>query len=107
MAVPGSLAVERFEFTVHDDATAAQINKLMGRRVALHYEQRSACPAPALARDAYFVNRVELTDEIPLAPNIGLPNLPAGVPAAVALRSMAIELNREAGRGRALHRPPH
>ena len=40
MAVPGSLAVERFEFTVHDDATAAQINSLMGRRVALHYEQK-------------------------------------------------------------------
>jgi hypothetical protein len=83
MAVPGSLAVERFKFTVHDSATAEQINKLMGRRVALHYEQKVGLPGSCFGETRYFVTQVVLTDEVPLAPNIGVPNLPA-VPAASA-----------------------
>ena len=32
---PGAVA-EKFLFTVHDDAVAADINRLMGKRVSLH-----------------------------------------------------------------------
>src|SRR5262245_1735108 len=39
VSMPGSTA-EKFAFTVWDDSTVEQINKLMGRRVNLHYEQR-------------------------------------------------------------------
>jgi hypothetical protein len=74
MAVPGSAAVESFEFTVHDTATAAQMEKLMGQRVSLHYEQKMGLPTSCFGDTRYFVTRVTPTQEIMLAPGIALPN---------------------------------
>ena len=39
VSLPGSTP-EKFLFTVHDDAVAGQITKVMGKRVSLHYEQK-------------------------------------------------------------------
>src|SRR5712664_1913608 len=39
VSMPGS-ATEKFFFTVWDDATAEEINKVMGKRVSLHYEEK-------------------------------------------------------------------
>ena len=39
VSLPGT-SVEKFLFTVRDDAVAAQVNKVMGQRVSLHYEQK-------------------------------------------------------------------
>jgi hypothetical protein len=74
MAVPGSSAVESFEFTVHDGDTAAQLEKLMGQRVSLHYEQKMGLPTSCFGDTRYFVTRVTPTQEIMLAPGISLPN---------------------------------
>ena len=43
VSLPGSVP-EKFYFTVWDDATAAEINRLIGRRVSLHYEEHIWLP---------------------------------------------------------------
>ena len=40
---PGAVA-EKFLFTIHDDAVAEEVNRLMGKRVALHYEEKVGLP---------------------------------------------------------------
>jgi hypothetical protein len=55
--VPGALS-EKFLFTVRDDAVAAELNRTMGRRVALHYEQHVGVPTRCFGDTQYFVTRV-------------------------------------------------
>src|SRR5258705_3971699 len=43
VSMPGTSA-EKFIFTVWDDEGAEQINKAMGKRVALHYEVKVGIP---------------------------------------------------------------
>jgi hypothetical protein len=57
VALPGTLP-EIFRFTVRDDAVAAQINALMGRRVALAYDQHVGIPSTCFGETGYFVVKV-------------------------------------------------
>jgi hypothetical protein len=41
--MPGAIP-EKFYFTVRDDAVAQRINPVMGKRVALHYEEKVGLP---------------------------------------------------------------
>jgi len=75
---PGALS-EKFLFTVHDDAVAEQINRMMGQRVSLHYEEKVGLPTSCFGETRYFVTGVTLVDEISLSPGIVVP-----VPAASA-----------------------
>ena len=50
ISMPGAVP-EKFQFTVRDDAVADRINRAMGKRVALHYEEKVGLPPPA-RRDA-------------------------------------------------------
>lgn len=59
VALPGA-APEKFFFTVRDDAVAAQINKLVGRRVALTYEQHVGLPTSCFGDTEYFITEVRL-----------------------------------------------
>ncbi|MBS1215842.1 MAG: hypothetical protein H6R20_816 [Proteobacteria bacterium] len=43
VTMPGT-SQEKFLFTVRDDAVAEQINKAMGKRVSLHYEEKVGLP---------------------------------------------------------------
>src|SRR5262245_44749373 len=43
VSLPGSTP-EKFPFTVRDDAVVAEIYKVLGRRVTLHYEQKVGLP---------------------------------------------------------------
>lgn len=52
--VPGT-APERFIFTVRDDSVANQINRLMGSKVALTYEQHRGVPTSCFGDTEYFV----------------------------------------------------
>src|SRR3981081_1501705 len=52
VSMPGS-ATEKFAFTVWDESAVAQINKLMGRRVNLHYEQRVGLPTSCFGETRY------------------------------------------------------
>ncbi len=58
VAVPGSVP-EKFAFTVRDDAVAARINALMGRRVALVYEQHIGVPGDCFGETGYYVSAIK------------------------------------------------
>ena len=81
VSLPGSTA-EKFFFTVHDEAVAADITRHIGKRVALHYEEKVGLPSSCFGETRHFITKVTLTEDIPLAPGISLPNPPSAVPAA-------------------------
>ncbi|MDE2594989.1 MAG: hypothetical protein KGL57_12195 [Burkholderiales bacterium] len=78
---PGAVA-EKFLFTVHDDAVAADINRLMGKRVALHYEEKVGLPTSCFGDTRYFVTKVTAVDEISLTPGVVVHTAPASAPAS-------------------------
>ena len=82
VSLPGSTS-EKFLFTVWDDSAVEQINKLMGRRVNLHYEQRVGLPTSCFGETRYYVTGATEVAEIPLAPGVVVPMpRPPGEPAA-------------------------
>ena len=85
VSLPGSTA-EKFFFTVHDEAVAKAITKAMGKRVALHYEEKVGLPTSCFGETRHFVTGLTLSDEIPLGPGVVLP---AGAPARPAPASAA------------------
>ena len=72
VSMPGSMS-EKFFFTVRDDATAEEINKLMGKRVSLHYEEKVGIPTSCFGDTRYYATRVSPVAEIPLAPGVVVP----------------------------------
>jgi hypothetical protein len=81
---PG-LPMEKFLFTVHDDAVAADINKYIGKRVSLHYEEKVGLPTSCFGDTRYFVIKLTPVDEISLSPGVVVQQpAPASAPAAVA-----------------------
>ncbi len=70
VTVPGSSAMEKFAFTVRDEATAEAVTKAMGKRVALHYEQKVGLPTECFGETRYFVTAITDTDEISLSPGV-------------------------------------
>ncbi len=83
VSLPGSTA-EKFNFTVRDDAVAADITRHIGKRVALHYEEKVGLPTTCFGETRHFVTKVTLTEDIPLAPGISLPNPPSAVASAAS-----------------------
>ena len=69
VSLPGSTA-EKFFFTVHDDAVAQQVSKYIGKRVALHYEEKVGLPTSCFGETRYFVKGVTLSEEIPIGPGV-------------------------------------
>lgn len=72
VSMPGSMS-EKFLFTVWDDATAEQINKLMGKRVSLHYEEKVGIPTSCFGETRYYATKIIAVEEIPLAPGVVVP----------------------------------
>lgn len=58
VSIPGSMP-EKFHFTVRDRAVAEQINKTVGRRVSLVYEQHKGLPTTCFGDTEYFVTTVK------------------------------------------------
>ncbi len=86
VSMPGAVA-EKFYFTVHDDAVAEKISRAMGKRVALHYEEKVGLPNSCFGETRYFVKHVTLADD-PMAPPTApitpaAPAVPAAAPAAL------------------------
>jgi hypothetical protein len=75
VSLPGS-AVEKFYFTVRDEAVADKVSKAMGRRVSLHYEEKVGLPTTCFGETRHFVNRIVETPDIPLGPGVVLPTAP-------------------------------
>ena len=82
VSMPGSTS-EKFNFTVWDDAVADQLNKVMGKRVSLHYEEKVGIPTSCFGETRYYVTSVKVVEEIPLAPVVVVP-VPQAAPAAPA-----------------------
>jgi hypothetical protein len=55
--VPG-MAPEIWEFSVRDEAVAAQLSSFVGERVQLHYAEHRGLPTSCFGETAYFVDRV-------------------------------------------------
>jgi hypothetical protein len=85
VSMPGAVP-EKFYFTVWDDTVADNLNKVMGKRVALHYEEKVGLPTSCFGDTRHYVTRVTEVEEIPLGPGIVVPTPgippPAGSPAA-------------------------
>jgi hypothetical protein len=72
---------ERFQFTVRDDAVAENVNKAMGKRVSLHYEEKVGLPTSCFGETRYFVTSVRAVEEIPFAPGGSVPAAAQPAPA--------------------------
>lgn len=82
VSMPGATQ-EKFLFTVRDEAVAQEINRAMGKRVSLHYEQKVGLPTRCFGETRHYVTRVSIVPEIPLAPGVVVP-APAAPPAPPA-----------------------
>ena len=64
VSLPGSVP-EKFLFTIRDEQAAEQINKVMGRRVAVQYEQHIGLPSSCFGETQYFVKGVAVMQDSP------------------------------------------
>jgi len=62
VSLPGSVP-EKFIFTVWDDRTAEEINRLMGKRVSVYYEEHIGLPTSCFGETPYFARGVKLVDD--------------------------------------------
>jgi hypothetical protein len=69
VSMPGA-PVEKFYFTVLDEAVAGDINRHMGKRVSLHYEQKVGLPTSCFGETRYYVVKVVPVDDISLSPGV-------------------------------------
>ena len=81
VSMPGAVP-EKFYFTVWDDGVADDINKVMGKRVSLHYEEKVGLPTSCFGETRHYVTQVTGVDEIPIAPGVVIPtpNAPPPTP---------------------------
>ena len=57
VVLPGGLP-EKFLFTVWDEAAAANINRNVGKRVALHYVEKVGLPTTCFGETRHYVNKL-------------------------------------------------
>ena len=81
VSLPGS-SVEKFLFTVRDEAVAAKITAVMGKRVSLHYEEKMGLPTSCFGDTRYYVTDVSATTDIPIGPGVVVPVMPAAAASA-------------------------
>ena len=53
VSLPGTTP-EKFMFTIWDDAVAVQVTQAMGKRVALHYEEKVGLPGSCFGETRIF-----------------------------------------------------
>ena len=83
VTMPGSIP-EKFLFTVRDDAVAEKIKAVMGKRVAVDYEEHVGLITSCFGDTGHFVKDVKVIDETP-APLIipGQSSTPSSTPQAL------------------------
>ena len=90
VSVPGTTP-EKFSFTIWDEAVATKVTQVMGKRVALHYEEKVGLPGSCFGETRHYVTGVTVSEEIPLAPGITVntprPAAPASASAPAASAS--------------------
>lgn len=55
VSLPGTATVEKFYFTVRDEAVAQKLKDAMGRRIALQYQEKVGLPTSCFGDTRYFV----------------------------------------------------
>ena len=94
VSLPGTMP-EKFAFTIWDAEVAAQVTRAVGKRVALHYEEKVGLPGSCFGDTRYFVTGMTISDEIPLATGVMVPSASAPAPApAVAAPAAAAAASR-------------
>lgn len=61
VAMPGTTP-EKFFFTIRDDEVAARVNTVLGKRVALSFEQHIGVPTSLFGETEYFVTDVKVIE---------------------------------------------
>jgi hypothetical protein len=61
VVLPGGIP-EKFYFTVWKDDVAKQINKTIGKRVALHYEEKMGLPTSCFGDTRHFITKVQVLE---------------------------------------------
>jgi hypothetical protein len=84
VSLPGTGTVEKFYFTVRDEAVATLITEAMGKRVALHYEEKVGLPSSCFGETRHYITKVKLASELSLTPGLVVPTGAAPTPAAAA-----------------------
>lgn len=81
VTMPGAIP-DKFYFSVRDDAVAARINALAGKRLVLHYQQHKFVPSTCFAETEYFVDDVRAVEDNLMVP-AGM--APAAIPPAAQI----------------------
>ena len=81
VSLPGS-TTEKFLFTVRDAEVAQQVTRHIGKRVALHYEEKVGLPTSCFGETRHFVTKVVLAEEIPIGPGVMVPTPAPAAPTA-------------------------
>ena len=76
VSLPGTTP-EKFFFTIWDDAVAERVTQAMGKRVALHYEEKVGLPGSCFGDTRYYVTGITVSDGMTLAPGVLVPAGPA------------------------------
>ncbi len=84
VSLPGTTP-EKFLFTIWNDQVAQDITRAMGKRVALHYEEKVGLPGSCFGDTRHYVTGLTISEEIPLAAGVVVPAA-APVPASAASR---------------------
>ncbi len=74
--VVAGVSPQIWEFSVRDPGLEAQLDKLVGQHVQLHYTEHSGIPTSCFADTRYFVDRVTLIADAAPAPPSGAPSNP-------------------------------
>lgn len=81
VSLPGTSSIEKFAFTVRDDAVAAELAKVMGKRVTLHYEEKVGLPTSCFGETRHYVTKVTVASDISSSPGVVVQTPPAPSPA--------------------------
>ena len=67
-SMPGAIP-ERFAFSVRDEAVVKQLQSAMGQRGQISYDQHKGIPTTCFGETEYFVKKVDVGGQPPLAPS--------------------------------------
>ena len=84
VSLPGSGTVEKFRFTVRDEAVAAALTQAMGKRVSLHYEEKVGLPSSCFGETRHYITKLTLASELSLSPGVVVQTGAASAPAAAS-----------------------
>jgi hypothetical protein len=85
VSLPGS-SVEKFLFTVRDDAVAKLVTAATGKRVTLHYEEKVGLPTTCFGETRHFVTSVTINPDIPIGLGVSVQPAAPVAPASAASR---------------------